>query len=85
MTICTLGAASAAPRNIHSDSFRVRTLMLGLLLSSVATAAIAQDASPAATFERRTRSRFDQHAAARADQLERDCRTGADRACAAGR
>src|SRR6476659_7868811 len=47
MTICTLGAASAAPRNnIHSDSFRVRTLMLGLLLSSVATAAIAQDASP---------------------------------------
>jgi iron complex outermembrane receptor protein len=43
MTTGTLGAASAALHsNIQSNGFRARTAMLGLLLSSVATAAFAQ-------------------------------------------
>src|SRR4249919_754519 len=47
MTIGTLGAASAAPHsNIHSNGFRARAMAVGLLLSSVATAAIAQAPEP---------------------------------------
>src|SRR4249919_3251657 len=47
MTIGTLGAASAAPHsNIHSNVFRARAMAVGLLLSSVATAAIAQAPEP---------------------------------------
>src|SRR5260221_5706911 len=47
MTIVSLGAASAAPHSISpNNSFGTRALMMGLLLSSVSTAAFAQDASP---------------------------------------
>ena len=86
MTICTLDAVSAAPHNnIHFNSFRARTLMLGLLLSSVATAAIAQDASPPSPPSNGAIvSGLDQYAAARADQLERYDSPVADRARAAG-
>src|SRR5260221_7155866 len=47
MTIVSMSAASAVPHSISpSNSFGARALMMGLLLSSVSTAAFAQDASP---------------------------------------
>jgi len=42
MTFGKLGAVLAARHSIQSSNFRARSLMLGMLLSSVATAAVAQ-------------------------------------------